>query len=242
MARKGNPPMQDRQRGVALIMVILVLLVLTVLGMTASMMMTQEDRISSRQDLQKGALYSAEAGLRQGEQVFMNVALPSKSIYDAFLQHTSSAKTPAAPNPIPTPPAPWDLNHLGTYLTAAPGAAIELANQEVPAPGGAIGRARAYYSLYVRATPENRDPTGAQTPLQGYSSRMRLVSVGFITDANGVDANGNANVLATKILEEEYNFQGVSAGDYNQYGGNVGTTNSGVYSPSTTLTGSGGGP
>ena len=39
--------MRTSERGVALIMVILVLLVLTVLGMTAAMLMTQEDRISS---------------------------------------------------------------------------------------------------------------------------------------------------------------------------------------------------
>ena len=219
--------MRNGQRGVALVMVILVLLVLTALGMTAAMLMTQEDRTSSRQDLQKSALYAAEAGLRRGEQAFENVNFPGKTIYDAFLQHQAVARTPAAPNPIPTPPAPWTLNHLGTYLTDPPGSATELANQEVVQQANATNRMRSYYSLYVRATPENRDPTGAQTPLEGYSSRLRLVAIGYVTDSNGVDGSGRATVLASKVLEEEWNFVGAGNPNSGQKGGNPGGTGSG---------------
>jgi Tfp pilus assembly protein PilX len=57
--------MRPGERGVALVMVILVLLILTVLGITAVVRMTQEDKISARQELQKAAFYAAEAGMRR---------------------------------------------------------------------------------------------------------------------------------------------------------------------------------
>ena len=59
--------MRRKERGVAIITVILILLLLTVIGIAASMMMTQEDATSGRTDLQRSALYVAEAGLRRGE-------------------------------------------------------------------------------------------------------------------------------------------------------------------------------
>ena len=53
MADTRNCRTSPDERGIALVMVILLLLVLTVLGITATMLMTQEDRISSRQETQK---------------------------------------------------------------------------------------------------------------------------------------------------------------------------------------------
>ena len=61
--------MRRSQRGIALITVILMLLVLTALGIGVVVLMTQEDRITSQQDLQKLALYAAEVGLRRGERI-----------------------------------------------------------------------------------------------------------------------------------------------------------------------------
>jgi Tfp pilus assembly protein PilX len=239
MARSRKLHVPDGQRGVALIMVILVLLVLTVLGMTAAMLMTQEDRISSRQDLQKAAMYAAEAGLRQGEHVFDNTSYSNPSNLTPFLAHPASAViTAAAPDPVPVQPAPWDIHHLGTYLTTVAGGATEEVNQEVTqiVGGGAstFNRIRAYYSLYVRNNPEDRDlATGLPTPLVNFDSRLRLVSVGFITDSNGVAADGTARVLAVKILEEEYNWEG--AGNMMNAGKDVneGGTNSGMTSGQT---------
>jgi len=226
--------MGKNERGVALIMVILVLLVLTVLGITATMLMTQEDRISSRQDLQKAALYAAETGLRRGEGIFS--ATPySNTQLTAFLAHASSAYTAAVPDHVPVPPAPWDLRHLGTYVTTVAGGGTEVANQQVTQlVGGAspqsFDRIRAYYSLYVRNNPEDHDPAGLQDPLHNYDTRLRLVSVGFITDAAGVDGSGAARVLAVKILEEEYNWHGFSQASTAQKLMNAGGTSSGVYS------------
>ncbi len=224
--------MRKGERGVALIMVLLVLLVLTVLGITATMLMTQEDRISSRQDLQKAALYAAEAGLRRGEAIFS--ATPySNAQLTLFLAHASTAVTSAATPTVPLQPAPWDIGHLGTYVTTVAGGGTEVANQEVTqlAVGGTqtFDRIRAYYSLYTRNNPEDHNPSGLQDPLHNFDTRLRLIAVGFITDSNGVDNAGNARVLAVKIVEEEYNWHGFSQTPWSQKLMNAGGTSSGVY-------------
>ena len=239
--------MRQRERGVALVMVILVLLILTVLGITAVMMMTQEDKISSRQELQKAALYAAETGLRNGEKDLAPYLQPSTFSYNVvtqYLNHTPVANTAAAPpsaganpqQPVPpsaTPPPQWDLQHLGTYLTDTPGGVTEKANQEVTmlnqTTGLPLGPIRVYYSLYVRNNPDDLAPGGALSPLTNYDSKLRLISVGFVTDSNGVDGSGNARVLSVKILEEELNASGAANGGDFQKGKNPGSTYSGLY-------------
>ncbi len=229
--------MRTSERGVALILVILVLLVLTVLGITAVMLMTQEDRISSRQDLQKAALYAAEAGLRRGELVFASTKFTPDQL-NALLQHAAVASTPAfAPPGIPAQPPPWNgVTNLGTYLLEAPDSAIEIANREVTqlvSGGGTFNRIRAYYSVYVRNNPEDRNPTtGLPDPLFNNDSRLRLISVGFITDGAGVDNSGNGKVLAVKIIEEEFNWAGAPESSSAQKLMNAGGTSSGLWTGS----------
>jgi hypothetical protein len=225
--------MRTNERGVALIFVILVLLVLTVLGITAAMLMTQEDRISSRQDLQKAALYVAEVGLRRGEAVFANVNPVTTANINLLLTHDSSsgAVTKAAPDERPVQPPLWNINHLGTYLTSYPGSTVELANIEVvQRQGGPTAppflKARTFFSLYIRNNPEDFTAAGVQSPLADNDYRLRLISVGFVTDPDGVDANGNARILAAKILEEEFNFQGASPQQPHQGDLTPGGTNS----------------
>lgn len=229
--------MPTAERGVALIMVLLVLLVLTVLGMTAALLMTQEDRISSRQDLQKAALYVAEAGLRRGETTLALVKPVTSAKLDQLLGHDSSsgAVTKAAPDERPLQPvqlSDWkDMHHLGTYLTTSPGSSSEIANQEVAeVPGGTapFRRIRAYYSLYIRNNPEDGDFYGNPAPLHDTDNRVRLISVGFVTDPDGVAGDGSARVLAVKIIEEEFNFTGWTTGAGGQYGGNQSNTGSGL--------------
>jgi hypothetical protein len=245
MADTRNRPTNPGERGIALIMVILLLLVLTALGITATMLMTQEDRISARQETQKAAFYAADAGLRKGEAILNNVPYTNTNL-TAFLAHTSVANTAAVTPTIPQPPGPWDNAHLGTYLTTNVGAGTELANQEVTevATGGApFDRVRAYYSLYVRNNPDDPiynqvSPGPTPTPAPGppvpvnlnLDTRLRLVSVGFLTDWKGVDpTTGAANVLAVKILEEELNWGGQGGGNPNQIDVNAGATNSGMW-------------
>jgi len=239
--------MRTTERGVALIMVILVLLVLTALGMTAALLMTQEDRISSRQDLQKAALYVAEAGLRKGETTLALVSPVTSAKLNLLLGHDSSSgvMTAAAPDPLPIQPPGWNINHLGTYLTASPGSAVELANQEVvQLPGGtaAFQKIRCYYSLYIRNNPEDVDFSGTPDPLHDTDNRVRLVSIGFVTDAEGVAGDGSAKILAVKIVEEEFNFTGWTNSMANQIGGNPGSTNATTYAGTGTIGAGGSGP
>jgi type II secretory pathway pseudopilin PulG len=231
MAGEGNVRMGQKERGVALVMVILVLLILSALGITAVMMMTQEDKTSSRQDLQKAALYASEAGLRRGELILAPLqGNYSSNTLTTYFNHTSVARTAGAPpssgsdpqRPVPPPtsmPPQWDLQHLGTYLTTVPGAGEEVANQEVTelvVDGPNFDRIRAYYSVYVRNNVDDLDPSGVVSPLLNYDPRMRLISVGFITDSQGVDqATGNARVVGVKIIEEELNLVGApNSGDF----------------------------
>ena len=215
-----------RQQGAALITVVLILLVLTVLGITAALLMTQEDRTSARQDQLRAALYVAEAGLRQGEVSLLT--LRGDRITEA-LNMTSSAPqswrtNPAEPivHPIYMQPASWDVEHLGTYARLAYdiGGSAELANREVAlamdtrATGPAV---RAFYSLYVRNNPE--DTSGTIT--QDGDSIVRLVSVGWV-------ANDAGRVLAVKILEEEFDLRAEFVARGTQEGQNMGGTNQAV--------------
>ncbi|MGD1147364.1 MAG: PilX N-terminal domain-containing pilus assembly protein [Thermoanaerobaculaceae bacterium] len=235
--------MRQEERGVALVMVILVLLILTVLGITAVMMMTQEDKTSSRQELQKAALYASEAGLRRAELILA----PFQGAYSSntltmFFSHIPVARTAAAPPsagsdpqvPVPPPstmPPLWDLQHLGTYLTTVPGGGEEVANQEITQVATGGNPIRVYYSVYVRNNVDDLAPGGALSPLVNYDPKLRLISVGFVTDSQGVDqASGNARVLGVKIIEEELNLAGApNNGDY-QKCKDAGCTSSGFWS------------
>ncbi|MBZ5587650.1 MAG: hypothetical protein LAO05_03735 [Acidobacteriia bacterium] len=236
--------MRRRERGVALVMVILVLLILTVLGITAVMMMTQEDKISSRQELQKAAFYAAEAGMRRGEVILQNTPYTNTNL-NTFLLHVPVVDCPATtpPKPVHPPaslPAQWDLAHLGTYLMASVTDTTELSNQEVTE-RVVVGelpftKVRAYYSLYVRNNPEDvQAGTIIPSPTDNRDTKMRLLAVGFITDVNGVDtATGAANVLAVKIQEEELNWGGApTAGGSLQKELNAGGTSSSFWTGGT---------
>jgi hypothetical protein len=228
--------MKSNQRGVALITVLLILLILTALGITASMLMTQEDRTSSRQDAMRAALYAAEAGLRRGEatlnsQVLLGVP---HDVLTALLGRASVSTQAWTNSPAqPTPPTKgslgtWTPQRLGTYLvgTGASGF-VELVNQPV-AVGGSTGvgpKYKAFFTLYVRNNPEDI----ASTVLTDTDAIVRLVSVGFITDAtatlSGTTLSGNYAVLAVKILEEELAWGGSGQGATKQKGNQPANTN-----------------
>ncbi len=199
MADTRNCRTSPDERGIALVMVILLLLVLTVLGITATMLMTQEDRISSRQETQKARSTPPTPGCGGARRSCFWTYRTARTNLTAFLAHVPVANTVGGdPRRSRTPPAPWDIEHLGTYLTTAVGGGTELANQEVTQlvpGGGTFDRVRAYYSLYVRNNPEDTTPGGPLTtppggllsPLVNYDTRLRLISVGFLTDSNGVN-------------------------------------------------------
>ena len=214
------------QRGAAIITVVLILLVLTVLGITAAMLMTQEDRTSARQDHLRAALYVAEAGLRRGEEAIQT--LRGDRIGDALVLASSSLQNwhsdPAKPiiHPVWARPATWDVEHLGTYarLTYDTSGAAEMANQEVSlamdsrAGGPPL---RAFFSLYLRNNPE--DASGTVTA--DNDQIVRLVSVGWVANVDG-------RPLAVKILEEEFDLSAEFVARGTQEGQNQGGTNQAV--------------
>lgn len=214
-----------KEKGAALITVIMVLLVLTVLAMALSLLMTQENRASGRQDVQKLALYAAEAGLRRGEIVLANTKILA---VNTLLGYTSATlqgfqEVPQPPQrPLATDLSTWDAEHLGTYLLDT---GVELANQEVTMPLGQ-GK-RAFYCVYVRDNPD--DPTA--DPTTNGDTRVRLIAVGWV--ANSADpaipwpARG---VAAVKILEEEFNWQGLATAESAQKLVDTGGTGSGQFS------------
>lgn len=203
-----------REEGVALLTVVLILLVLTVLGMAATMMMTQEDRLSSRQEMQKEAFYAADAGLRQGESVCTSISFTAERLTNLLRQTFSPMPScPATQPAVPVHPAVgrdprlWTLQTLGNYLGDG---TTPIVNHEVNlASIGSQGRMRrAYYSLYIRNNPEDLGNTTSPPANVDPDNKLRLVSVGFITDGNGVDPTTfAANILAVRILEEELQWR-----------------------------------
>jgi len=214
------------QRGIAIITVVLVLLLLTVLGLTASMMMTQEDTTSSRMDLQRAAMYVAEAGLRRGERLLGTYQYSNLTLTQ-ILSHVAVAQTPAATPSIPAHPSSkrdYSITKLGTYLTTVAGGGTEIANVPVVPPANTDstptqGR-RAFYSLYVRNNPEDWDPLNPSAT-RNQDTKIRLISVGWIAQ--------DGRPLAVKILEEEFNWTGVNQNPSAQKQTNQGGTGSGMY-------------
>lgn len=220
-----------RERGVALITVILLLLVLTALGITASLLMTQEDQTSSRQDFHRSALYAAEAGLRRGEAYLKIIDATNSTNLNTLLQHIPVAIQTWTTVALPTQPTlgqpnTWTVDHLGTYMlsvdtaTRAP-TGVELVDQQVAYTGGAgaaSAAAAAFYTLYVRNNPESPPGTSVTNDTD---NTVRLISVGYL---RGVVAP--QNVLDVKILEEEYHWTGVTQNPGVQKGQNQSDTNS----------------
>jgi len=217
--------MRRNQRGIAIITVVLVLLLLTVLGLTASMMMTQEDTTSSRMDMQRAAMYVAEAGLRRGERVLRNYQYSNLTL-TRFLSYTSSTETPATTPKIPQHPAnkrDYKITKLGTYLTTNPGGGTELSNQILGtsfSTATTVGGRQAFYSLYVRNNPEDWDPL-SPSPTENRDTKIRLISVGWIAQ--------DGRPLAVKILEEEVNWTGVTQNPSAQKQTNQGGTGAALY-------------
>lgn len=223
---------RSTQRGVALITVILVLLVLTVIGLAASTMMTQEDRTAARMELQKTAFYAAEAGLRRGEEVLNDMRLAQSTL---LLQHQASVtpygiRTEHIRHPVAGTLTTWDVTHLGTpmcsevVLGGSGGATCQgvvLVDQVLPVAVVGLDSGRvARYSLFVRNNPEDSRPPGSVTV--NADSRIRLLSVGVITSAEG-------RPLAVKILEEEYDFGRITQAPSVQKLGDSGGTSSGEF-------------
>lgn len=237
-----------RERGVALLTVVLILLVLTVLGMTATMMMTQEDRLSSRQEILKEAFYASEAGLRHGETICTNTQFTAARLTNLLRQtFTPMPACPAANPTTPVHPAvgrdsrDWTIQALGNFLGDG---TTPIVNHEVAlASLTGLGRTRrAYYTLYIRNNPEDMGNTVSPPANLDPDNKLRLVSVGFITDGSGVNPTTYAaNVLAVRVLEEELQWRTGVPDAGSQVIKNPGGTGSGLVSGTQLIDDTGGG-
>lgn len=187
--------MRSKQKGSALIMVILVVLVLTMIGLAAALYMNMENRVSQNDKLSQAAFHAAQAGLKVGEQVFNGV---SASQLDKILDpNTFSNKASDEPQ------SPADLTaaaHLGTvlYSSGAIAGGVPLLNQAVaPAALSPVG-AQEQFSLFVRNDP-NDHPSTDPNYYTDHNGIITLVSKGMVVDATG-------GVAAVKIVAEQIVF------------------------------------
>ena len=101
-----------KEKGSALIIVILVVLVLTIVGLAAALYMTMEDRMSQNDKLSQSAFHAAEAGLREGEQIITRT-ITTSTLNTALDPATHGS----AYNDEPTSQADLiAVAHLGTIL------------------------------------------------------------------------------------------------------------------------------
>ena len=188
----------NREKGSALITIILVVFVLTMVGIAGVLFMTMEDRLSGNDKLQQAALYASEDGLRQAESLVSDAASNSSTALNQML-------SPVTTNPSLVPPGggyaavPLVLNGTSYY------------NVAVPQPSGVSGQAT--YSLYVR---NNEDDPAPATATKDTDQKINIIAVGTVSDPSGKGI--------TKILEEQMFLGGAGGGERLMKGANLGGT------------------
>ena len=188
-----------RERGSALVSVILVLLVLTIVGVGIAYFTSMEDRLSGNTRIAKAGFYAADAGLRRGEALLNEVinldptacAIPPAStlVLSALLANRSVA-------PVLNVPGggyvalPLDLTTISTPACLGTDRKAYL-NVPIPPPAGVSVVDQVAYSLYLR----NNEDDAPGTDVLDTDSIVNLVSVGTVQLAAGV--------VVTKIVEEQ---------------------------------------
>jgi hypothetical protein len=182
-----------RDRGSALVSVILVLLVLTIVGVGIAYFTSMEDRLSGNTRIAKAAFYAADAGLRRAELALSDTAgLTSTCAPITLTQILSTGAAPAINVPGGGYAAiPLDLTSFNQAGCLAAADQISYLNIPVPVLGGTPVVDRATYSIYVRNNLD--DATGTATTDQ--DSMINIVSVGTVQLAVGT--------TITRILEEQ---------------------------------------
>lgn len=178
--------MNRRERGSAVITVVLVVLVLTMVGLAAVIFMNLEQNLTLADRLSKETLYIAETGMRQGETVVRSGSVNINSLLTYASTYSIIPGTIDECN---------DAEHLGAVLMDT--ASGILYHRVTPAfytpPSGYY----AVYSLYVRNNGDDpsRDPTLDQ------DNRLKIVCVGevFVGDPT---ADPNARLVGRKVIEE----------------------------------------
>ena len=214
---------RKNQQGSALLVAVVVMLVLSGIGMAIIAVTDTERETAAWNSHSKDAMYVAEMGLRVGERVLRNTAQDNTVISNLMAHVTSTQTMVVTPHvPVfPQTPAQMDLTRLGTYVVDG---ANELANQPVALPGSPTGRPvpDAFFSVYVRNNPEDVNMLTAGSPSTDDDDfRVRLVSVGWVQKAG--------NILAVKILEEEFGWTGITQDPSTQKLKDAGGTSSALF-------------
>lgn len=84
--------MNSREKGSALITVILVVLVLTMVGVASLFFMTTEERIANVTRLEKAAFYAAETGLREAERSVLTQFQLDPQLCDTLLGYPETSQ------------------------------------------------------------------------------------------------------------------------------------------------------
>ena len=184
-----------KDRGSALVSVILVLLVLTIVGVGIAYFTSMEDRLSGNTRITKAGFYAADAGLRRAEAILNGLSDLSGACAPVSLTNlfqTGSTPTLAVPGGGYTA-IPLDLTGLSTAacLTPLGIAQQKFYNVPVPVDAGTPVVDRATYSLYVRNNVD--DASGSATVDD--DGIINVVSVGTVTLTAGT--------TLTRILEEQ---------------------------------------
>jgi hypothetical protein len=213
-----------KNRGSALVSVILVLLVLTIVGVGIAYFTSMEDRLSGNTRIAKAGFYAADSGLRRAEQILSGLpSLPGTCVPVTLTNLLSTGSTPALAVPGGGYPAiPLDFTTLSTgpCLAALPGGVTQSKYVDLPVPvdAGTPVVDRATYSLYVRNNVD--DASGSATV--DVDGIINVVSVGTVTLTAGT--------AVTRILEEQLILQAggsFQTGQKNLNAGGTSTTTKG---------------
>jgi hypothetical protein len=210
-----------KERGSALVSVILVLLVLTIVGVGIAYFTSMEDRLSGNTRIAKAAFYAADAGLRRAEVALSNTAgLTSSCTPVTLTKILSVASTPVLNVPGGGNPAiPLDLTTFNEAGCLAAADQIKFLNIPVPVVVSTPVVDRATYSIYVRNNAED----AAGTATTDMDSIINIVSVGTVRLVAGT--------TITRILEEQVILSTGGAFGSSQKDLNAGGTNAAQQKP-----------
>ncbi len=182
-----------KNRGSALVSVILVLLVLTIVGVGIAYFTSMEDRLSGNTRIAKAAFYAADAGLRRAELALSDTAgLTNTCAPITLTQILSTGSTPVLNVPGGGNTAiPLDLSTFTAAGCLSVTDQIKFLDIPVPVVAGTPVVDRATYSLYVR----NNLDDAAGTVTNDADNILNIVSVGTVQLVAGTSF--------TRILEEQ---------------------------------------
>ena len=213
-----------KEKGSALITVILVTLVLTMVGLAAMLFMSVENTMSANDQGQKEALYLAETGLRAAESKIGSLPVDSSIINSQLEGNSYSTDGTTAPQSLQYCTGYAYPGVVLTSVSASPGSQAFGPNflASVPVsytPLGSTSDRTGYYTVYIRNNP------------QDYSGSCTIDGDGFVEVVSVGQVLAAGQVKYEKILQETF-FLGLGGQGTNwvlQKGLNAGGTNAGMY-------------